>query len=80
MNESHVTEGYASELLTVPEAAKLLRISRNLVYELIAEHQIPCVRLGRVIRIPRKSLERWIRERATESALRPGSQPLSYRR
>lgn len=81
MNNGHSSANLPSDLLTVPEAAQLLRISRNLAYELVAQHQLPCVRLGRTIRIPRDSLELWIRERAEESALRPeGPQPLSYRR
>jgi len=49
-----------SLLLTVSEAARLLRISRNLAYELVAQGQLPHVRLGRVIRIPRHGLEQWI--------------------
>jgi len=81
VDNEHTDTNFASGLLTVPEAAQLLRISRNLAYELVAQHQLPCVRLGRTIRIPRDSLEQWIRERAEESALRPaGPQALSYRR
>jgi excisionase family DNA binding protein len=53
-------------LLTVSEAAKVLRISRNLAYELVAQGRLPHVRLGRVIRVPRHALERWI---ALESGL-----------
>lgn len=53
-----------SLLLTVPEAARLLRISRGLAYELIAEGKLPAVRLGRVIRVPRHSLEQWIGRQA----------------
>lgn len=49
-----------SPLLTVPEAAALLRISRNKAYELVRLHLIPAVRLGRSIRIPRQALEGWI--------------------
>jgi excisionase family DNA binding protein len=45
------------ELLTAPEAAKQLRISRSLAYELVARGRIPAIRLGRAIRIPRGSLE-----------------------
>ena len=44
-------------LLTVPEAAKLLRIGRNLAYELVAQGEIPSVRFGRLIRVPRAALE-----------------------
>ena len=47
-------------LLTVPEAAKLLRIGRNLAYDLVARGEIPSVRLGRVIRVPRTALEQWL--------------------
>src|SRR5579885_1401558 len=53
-------------LLKVSEVAALLRVSRNLVYELIAQGELPVIRLGRVIRVPRDALERWIdREAAT---------------
>lgn len=51
-------------LLTVPETAKLLRISRNLAYELVARGELPAVRLGRVIRIPRGALNDWVKESA----------------
>lgn len=50
-----------SLLLTVPEAASLLRIGRNTCYELIRRGDLPAVRLGeRIIRIPRFALEGWI--------------------
>ncbi len=55
-------------LLTVPETARLLRISRNLAYELVARGELPAVRLGRVIRIPRSELDDWLEK----SAARPG--------
>ena len=55
-------------LLTVPETAQLLRISRNLAYELVARGELPAVRLGRVIRIPRSELDDWLEK----SAARPG--------
>jgi excisionase family DNA binding protein len=43
-------------LLTVREAAMLMRIGRDTAYALVAEGRIPSVRLGRHIRIPRASL------------------------
>ena len=49
-----------AHLLTVREAAKFLRIGRNLAYELVARGEIPSVRLGRVIRVPRTALEQWL--------------------
>ena len=53
--------GYGEEpsqalLLTVKEAAKLMRIGRDMAYALVAEGKIPSVRLGRHIRIPRATL------------------------
>lgn len=51
-------------LLTVPEAARVLRISRNLAYELVARGEIPAIRLGRVIRVPRAPLEEWVKSEA----------------
>jgi prophage regulatory protein len=51
-------------LLTVREAAKLLRISRNLAYELVAQGRIPHIRLGRRILVPRFGLEAWIAHEA----------------
>lgn len=57
-----------SHLLTVPETAKLLRISRNLAYELVARHEIPAIRLGRSIRVPRAELEAWLANNAAHRA------------
>ena len=55
-------------LLTVPEAARLLRLGRNTVYELVACHKLPALRFGRVIRIPRASLEALVERAALEKA------------
>ena len=60
MNEPTAQNGYDLDLLTVPEAAKLLRISRNLAYELVARNEIPAIRLGRVIRVPKHGLTEWL--------------------
>ena len=51
-------------LLTVEQAAKLCQISRGLAYDLIARDELPHIRLGRVIRIPRHGLEEWIARQA----------------
>ena len=51
-------------LLTVPEAARLLRISRNLAYELVRQNVLPHIRLGRRILVPRRALQSWIERQA----------------
>jgi excisionase family DNA binding protein len=44
------------EVLKVEEAAALMRVTKNTAYELIAKGEIPSVRLGRLIRVPRRAL------------------------
>jgi len=51
-------------LLTVDEAAAFLRIGRNTCYELIRKGQIPFLRLGRLIRVPRNALLCLVSEQA----------------
>jgi excisionase family DNA binding protein len=51
------------ELLRVEEVAWVLQIGRTKVYELIGAGELPVVRIGRSVRIPRHWLERWIAER-----------------
>lgn len=50
-------------LLKPSEVTQILGIGRSLVYELIARREIPSVRLGRCIRVPTESLQRWLNER-----------------
>jgi excisionase family DNA binding protein len=54
----------AEELITVPEMAARLRISRVRAYTFIEEAGIPHVRLSsRRIRIPREQFEDWLADR-----------------
>ena len=53
------------EVLTVEEAAAILRISRNAAYALARQWRatggrvgLPCVELGRCVRVPRTALRR----------------------
>jgi excisionase family DNA binding protein len=49
--------------LTVPEAAKELRIPRSRAYELIQQGELPAVRIGeRSIRLHRGELEKFLLE------------------
>ena len=47
-----------SPVLTVEEARLLIRLSRNSMYAAIAREEIPHLKIGRRILIPRKALER----------------------
>jgi excisionase family DNA binding protein len=55
------------EVLTVEEAAKVLRISRGAAYALARQwletsggEGLPCIRLGRTLRVPRAALAQFL--------------------
>jgi excisionase family DNA binding protein len=49
-----------AEVLTVEEAAKLLRVNRNTVYEAVARRALPHRRLGRRIIFSKAALLEWL--------------------
>lgn len=80
------------DFLTVEEAAKILRIGRTAAYEQTRRYEetdgaagIPVIRVGRLMRVPRLALERWLGGPLTtpESGRReesPASPPRKRRR
>jgi excisionase family DNA binding protein len=56
------------EYLKVPEVAMVLRIARSRAYELVANGEIPSLRIGRSVRVSREELERWLEEQRQLSA------------
>lgn len=48
--------------LTIPEAARLLGISRAAAYEGVRRSEIPAVRIGRRLLVPRAAFERWLEQ------------------
>jgi len=61
-------------LLKPVEVGQMLCIGRSLVYELIAQGEIPSVRLGRCIRVPAAALRQWVEDRQK----RPSSAPRDW--
>jgi excisionase family DNA binding protein len=51
-------------LLRPEEAARLLAVKTNWIYEAVRTGRLPCLRLGRHIRFTRSMLEQWLGERA----------------
>ena len=47
-------------LLRPAEAAEMLGFSRSKVYAMLASAELPAIRAGRSVRIPRAALEAWI--------------------
>jgi len=52
----------------VDEAAKILGLSRNAAYAAVAIGQIPSIRLGRRIVVPRIALERLLEQAGQKAA------------
>jgi len=46
--------------ITVPEAAAMLGISRNFAYELVKRQELPVIKFGKRLLIPRMALEKML--------------------
>lgn len=57
-------------LLRAGEVARLLGLGRSTVFALLAAGELPIVRIGRSVRVPRVALERWIDERTDQATNR----------
>jgi excisionase family DNA binding protein len=55
-------------LLKVDEVGKLLGLGRSRTYEMMASGQLPVVRIGTAVRVPRQRLLVWIEENTTKAA------------
>ena len=49
-------------VMSVPEAGRILRLSRNSAYEAARRGEIPTVRIGRLLRVPRTALEKMLEQ------------------
>ena len=54
--------------ITVGEAARYLGIGRNSAYEAVRRNEIPSIRIGRRILIPRHRFLQWLEASDTNSA------------
>lgn len=60
-------------LLTVPEAAELLKLSVGTVYHLISQRRIPVLRLSpRCVRFSERALHAWL-ETLAQPSVKPGN-------
>jgi excisionase family DNA binding protein len=51
------------QLLTISEAAALLRLHERTIRRMVAARAMPCVRLGRQLRFSPYALSRWLQAR-----------------
>jgi excisionase family DNA binding protein len=61
MDEQH-------EYLNVAEVARIIRVARSRAYDLVADGDIPSIRIGRSVRVSRKELDRWLEEQRQPNA------------
>lgn len=47
-------------LLTVKDVESALQLGRTRTYELVRSGELPVIRIGRAVRIPRDALRRWV--------------------
>ena len=56
-------------LLTIPQVATKLGLSRAMVYNLINKEGLPVIHPGRAVRVSTASLQKWIEEREESARL-----------
>lgn len=52
-----------SEILTIPEVAKYLKLSKSKTYALVQRREIPHIKVGKNVRVRMADLERWLAAR-----------------
>jgi excisionase family DNA binding protein len=57
------TEEPTEYLMSPEELRRFLRVGRTLVYKLLSEGEIPSIRLGRLVRVRRSDVDRYIESR-----------------
>ncbi len=57
-------ENESQSLITVDELCEVLMIGKNAAYHLLQSGKIKCFRIGRIWKIPRESLDKYIREQS----------------
>ncbi len=48
------------EILTIPQVAKYLKISKAKIYYLVQRREIPHIKIGRNVRIRESDLVKWL--------------------
>ena len=82
MTQRNSTSTVPPDLLTVEEAARVLRIGRTNAYELVRRwlatggaEGVPALRVGHLLRVPRHGLEEWSVVRSPGRSEIPRSSP-----
>ena len=50
-------------LMTVEEVCQLLRIKKSTLYQWVHQKQIPCLKVGRLVRFRAEDIEKWLEKK-----------------
>lgn len=53
----------SDDLLRPDQVGKILGVGRTKLYEMVRAGELPVIRIGRLVRVPRAELDRWLCER-----------------
>ncbi|OGL45868.1 MAG: hypothetical protein A2149_00270 [Candidatus Schekmanbacteria bacterium RBG_16_38_11] len=54
------------QLLDTKEAAELLGISKNTLYEWVIQKKVPYIKVGRLTKFKKETLEEWLKRQSHE--------------
>ena len=64
MNQSfHRSE---DTILTIPEVARYLKMSKSKIYDLVSKKEIPHIKIGRNVRIRQTDLQIWMEKQINQ--------------
>lgn len=64
MNQSfHRSE---DTILTIPEVARYLKMSKSKIYDLVSKKEIPHLKIGRNVRIRQMDLQIWMEKQTSQ--------------
>ena len=58
-----MVERLQDPIMTIPEVARYLKLSRSKVYLLVTQKKITYIRIGRNVRIRQSDLEAWLNQK-----------------
>ena len=58
----------AKRLLSIAEASVYMGISKRTLHRMIQRHQIPFLRIGRLVKLDINQMEKWISKRSIQPA------------
>lgn len=58
----HVKPAREEELLTIEQVQELLKVGRTFAYSLTKSGELPTYRVGRLLRVRRRDVNRWLEQ------------------